>query len=95
MSACIFCFRDDSKISFSKEHLIPGSLGGELILHDSVCSECNSTLGADIDHEILKQADIIAAIERLGFPYSRARLLNQNYKIRGISGGIRSKRQSN
>jgi hypothetical protein len=91
MSACIFCFRDNSKISFSKEHIIPHSVGGELILHDCVCIECNSTFGADIDHEILKQAEIIAAIERSKLPYQRAQLLNQNFKIRGISGDVEVK----
>lgn len=91
MSACIFCFRDDSTISFSKEHLIPQSVGGELILQDCVCSECNSTFGADIDHEILKQSEMTAAIERLGLPHSRAQLLNQNFKIRGISDDVEVK----
>ena len=62
-----------------------------MLLDDCVCSECNSTFGAHIDHEILKQAEVIGAIEKLRLPYSRAQLLNQNFKIRGISGDVEVK----
>lgn len=86
MSACIFCFKGASEVSFSEEHLIPESVGGELILFDCVCTGCNSRFGSDIDHEILKQPDIIIALERLKLPHDRAQLMNQNYKIQGVSG---------
>ena len=91
MGPCIFCFKTYPEVTFSKEHLIPDSLGGQLILNDWVCSRCNSKFGAEFDHEILKNPEIIAALEKLRLPHNRAQLINQNFRIRGFSGGIEIK----
>jgi len=91
MGLCIFCFRTNPEITFSKEHLIPDSLGGQLILNDWVCSKCNSRFGAEFDHEVLKNPEIVAALEKLRLPHSRAQLINQNFRIRGFAGEIEVK----
>src|SRR5262249_21646459 len=75
----------------SKEHLIPDSLGGQLILNDWVCSECNRRFGAEFDHEILKNPEIVAALEKLKLSHNRAQLINQNFRIRGFAGEIEVK----
>ena len=91
MGPCIFCFRTNLEVTFSKEHLIPDSLGGRLILDGWVCSECNSTFGAEFDHEVLKNPEIVAALEELRLPHNRAQLVNQNFRIRGFAGEIEVK----
>ena len=88
MGPCIFCFRSNPEVTFNKEHLIPDSLGGMLILNDYVCSECNSKFGSKFDHEILKNPEILAALKKLELSHDRIKLINHNYKIHGCSNGI-------
>ena len=85
MSRCIFCFRSNPSVTFSREHIIPHSLGGKLILRDYVCTHCNSNLGSDCDHEILNNPEMLTAIEKLKLPHDRAKLINHNFKIRGLA----------
>ena len=85
MSRCIFCLRSNPSVTFSREHIIPHSLGGKLILRDYVCTHCNSNLGSDCDHEILNNPEILTAIEKLKLPHDRAKLINHNFKIRGLA----------
>ena len=91
MAPCIFCFRSNPGVTFSKEHLIPDSLGGKLILNDWVCSERTCRFGAEFDHEILKNPEIVAALEKLKLSHNRAQLINQNFRIRGSAGEIEVK----
>lgn len=91
MGPCIFCFRTIPEVEFSKEHVIPDSLGGQLILRDWVCSDCNSRFGAEFDHEILKNPEIVSALEKCGLRYDTAQLINKNYKILGFADGIEVK----
>jgi hypothetical protein len=91
MGPCIFCFRSEPEVTFSREHLIPDCLGGRLILHEYVCAECNSELGAEFDHEILKNPNIITALEKLKVPHDRAQLINRNFRVRGFAEGIEVK----
>lgn len=91
MGPCIFCFRTNPEITFSKEHLIPDSLGGQLILNDWVCSRCNSRFGAEFDHEVLKNPEIVAALEKLRLPHNRDQLINRNFRIRGFASEIEVK----
>ena len=43
---CILCHRDNQIMS--DEHVIPEAIGGYLHI-DTICKECNSKLGANID----------------------------------------------
>jgi hypothetical protein len=82
-NTCIFCFRSNNEIDFSKEHIIPKSIGGTLILDGYVCVECNSTLGAKVDHQILKLPEIITAFEKLKIEHNKDQIINKNYDITG------------
>jgi hypothetical protein len=88
MGPCIFCFRGHPGVTFSKEHVIPDSLGGQLILYDYVCSECNSRFGREFDHQILKNPAIVAALEKLKLAHNRPQLINKNFRISGFSDEI-------
>lgn len=91
MSQCIFCFRSEPEVQFSREHLIPDCLGGKLILREYVCAECNSMFGTEFDHEILKQPDILAALDKLKIRHNRAKIINNNFKVKGFADGIEVK----
>ena len=91
MGPCIFCFKTNPEVTFSKEHVIPDSLGGQLILNDWVCSNCNSRFGAEFDHEILKNPEIVVALKKLTLPHNRTQLINQNFRIRGFAAEIEVK----
>lgn len=51
---CIFCLEDKEG---SDEHVIPGSLGGVLLIN-YVCVGCNSKLGSEVDAELLRNRHI-------------------------------------
>ena len=38
---CIFCNDEINEKNFSREHIIPESLGGKFVI-DNVCKECNN-----------------------------------------------------
>ena len=90
MGPCIFCFKSYPEVSFSKEHLIPDSLGGMLILNDYVCSACNSKFGSEFDHEILKNPEILSALENLELlsPCDKKKFINHNYKVKLHSADV-------
>lgn len=44
-NSCIFCLTNSD---LTKEHIIPDSLGGSLVIN-AVCKACNSKIGSDID----------------------------------------------
>lgn len=84
MGPCIFCFKSYPEVTFNKEHLIPDSLRGMLILNDYVCSACNSKFGSKFDHEILKNPEILSALENLELlsPCEKEKFINHNYKVK-------------
>lgn len=49
---CIYCRKELSEDNFSKEHIFPESIGGNLIIKN-VCSVCNSYLGRNIDKHLV------------------------------------------
>lgn len=60
---CIFCGLQKNQ---SKEHVIPQSLGGNLVIYD-VCIDCNSILGSVADSEFDRNSYIAAAYKKLGW----------------------------
>jgi hypothetical protein len=84
---CIFCFRNDTEVEFTREHIIPKNIGGTLLI-DDVCRICNSRLGENLDVEILKHLGIIKAFDSLEIKYDRAGILKNYYKITGHSNNI-------
>ena len=46
---CIFCLLDRADDQFTIEHVFPDAIGGTLELHNSVCKDCNSFLGSNVD----------------------------------------------
>ena len=44
-NACIFCLNPPSEAPLSDEHVISMSLGGNLVLPQAACRDCNSALG--------------------------------------------------
>lgn len=47
---CIFC---DSSEKFSEEHIIPESIGGSVVIN-SVCINCNSKFGSEVDVKLTR-----------------------------------------
>ena len=88
MGPCIFCFLSEPDVSFSREHIIPQSIGGCLVLTNYVCKKCNDLLGQHVDHAILKNPDVIRALEQLDLPHNRVQLIKHNYDVRGFADGL-------
>ncbi len=88
MGPCIFCFQSEPDVSFSREHIIPQSIGGCLVLTNYVCKKCNDLLGQNVDHAILKNPDVIRALEQFDLPHNRVQLIKHNYDVRGFADGL-------
>ena len=58
---CILCLSRDG---ITREHLIPGCVGGKLVM-EFLCKNCNDKLGHSVEGEISKDKDIQLGIERL------------------------------
>jgi hypothetical protein len=58
---CIFC---GSNGKLSREHIIPESIGGSVILNN-VCIDCNSRFGSEIDSELTKNYHIYNSYKEL------------------------------
>ena len=84
---CIFCFRNDTEVEFTREHIIPQNIGGTLFI-DDVCRTCNSGLGDNLDVELLKHLGIIEAFENLQIRYDKEGILRSYYNITGHSDAI-------
>ncbi len=85
---CIFCGRDSKAVEFNREHVIPDCIHGSLFLDDYVCTKCNSTLGANVDFEILKIPEILDAMQILELKHDHDGILNRHYSISGKSKDI-------
>lgn len=70
---CIFCSQRKKP---TKEHLIPKSLGGNLIIYH-VCEECNSLLGSLADSEFDANSYIAAAYKGLGWQDKLAEIIGK------------------
>ncbi len=84
---CIFCFKKNSEISFSREHIIPQNVGGNLFV-DEVCVNCNSNLGRLIDTQILKYPEILEAFENLKIPCDKAGILKNYFELTAKSENL-------
>ena len=55
---CIFCRKSKDETEFNDEHIFPAAIGGKYIIN-SVCSNCNKTLGKNIDNPFSKFKPIL------------------------------------
>jgi hypothetical protein len=85
---CIYCTRTDNETAFSREHIIPQNIGGSLFFDDYVCTDCNSSLGANVDVEILKVPEVIDAFESLRIPYDKFGIVKRYYNVIGSFDGL-------
>src|SRR5438552_3735218 len=52
MATCIYCRRDDTAVSFNREHVMPQAFGlfrDNWVLDAEVCMTCNSALGKEVE----------------------------------------------
>ena len=85
-SHCIFCRRSSVDVEFDREHVIPQSVGGALVLTGAVCKGCNGTLGREVDHHLLAVPDIFDAMDELDIPFNRDGVLKKYYTAKLVSG---------
>ena len=88
VTVCILCGRTHPDAQFNREHIIPQSVGGTLYMDDVVCTGCNSRLGAQVDSELLKLPDVLAALEALDIPHNRDGIINRHYSISGSADDV-------
>lgn len=84
---CIFCFRNNTEISFNREHIIPQNIGGNLYI-DEVCQECNSILGRYVDIQVLKYPEILKAFSELDIPHNKSGILKNHFNVKGKSDNM-------
>jgi hypothetical protein len=41
MSQCLFCLKEGDAVRFTDEHIFPAALGGNLVVKDGSCDDCN------------------------------------------------------
>lgn len=87
LKICIFCFRDNTELVFSREHIIPQNVGGNLFI-DEVCVECNNALGTKVDIQVLKYPEILNAFEALNISHDKSSILRNYYNVKGESGDL-------
>lgn len=76
---CIFCQDRGRPLEFSREHVIPESIEGQLVICNSVCIECNSKLGSHVDVQIQREPSIIEALNTMGRHAQIERVLRHNF----------------
>jgi hypothetical protein len=63
--ACIYCRLSEPTIAFNREHVVPEGFGrfrNALVLHDLVCTGCNSYFGETLDRALAR--DSVEGLER-------------------------------
>jgi hypothetical protein len=71
---CIICQQDKDGSEFSDEHVFPDSIGGRLVLKETVCANCNSRYGHSVDADLVNHELI--------------KLIRLAYRIKGKSGKL-------
>jgi len=83
---CIFCDADGDKVQYSREHVIPDSIGGSLVIRDCVCKPCNDVLGSEVDPQIWSEPDTVNACTYLNIPCSHNNIIKNHYTVKGFLG---------
>ena len=83
---CIFCKEEKSADQFSDEHVFPETIGGSFHIY-TVCKDCNSTLGREVDPKLSEHIFVIPIRYCLG-------LLGKKGRIRPLKGELLGVRQT-
>ena len=65
---CIYCFETKTPADCNREHVIPEAFGrfrDSIVLHQLVCTDCNSYFGATLDHHLARRSP--EGLERYGW----------------------------
>lgn len=85
MNKCIYCEKDGTSVTFTREHVIPEMLGifdNNLTLIGCVCSECNTGLFGSLETRFKEDTDEGIHCQRVNFADSyQIRVRNKNYKM--------------
>ena len=82
---CIYCWKTAEQVSFNREHVIPYSIMGRLVLENYVCAACNSWLGSNVDDHILRLPAILTAVAKFADTATHDRVLKHNYNVKLVS----------
>ncbi|HAC16245.1 MAG TPA: hypothetical protein DCE78_09945 [Bacteroidetes bacterium] len=82
ISYCTFCLRECTTEKFSREHIIPSSIGGKIIIGNIICEDCNNYFGTKIDHKALKSIDVIELSKKFGVIDDSSRYISSAYDIK-------------
>ncbi|MEH2056079.1 MAG: HNH endonuclease [Nostoc sp.] len=87
---CIICKENKSATNFSKEHIFPDSIGGNITL-DCVCKICNDILGSSIDSKLTNHEFVQLIRLALKIPGKSGKIPNPLYEsyIAGTQEKIR------
>jgi hypothetical protein len=61
MNTGVFCLQEKDKLT--DEHIIPAALGGNLVLSNASCEECQTECNRSFEQRFLKGSNFIAMIE--------------------------------
>lgn len=61
---CVLCLNEISQDDFSREHIIPSSIGGQIFSDEILCKKCNNDIGSAIDSKVFKHREIIELAEQ-------------------------------
>jgi HNH endonuclease len=59
MPTCLYCLKEKPVAEFNREHVVPEAFGkfeNNFVLHEIVCTECNSYFGSTLDLKLGRQS---------------------------------------
>jgi hypothetical protein len=70
---CIFCKEERSEDKFRPEHVFPGAIGGSFCIN-TVCTDCNSRLGTEVDSKLTDHFFIRSIRYQLGLTGKKGKM---------------------
>ena len=80
---CIYCLRSSTEVPFAREHVIPASLRGKLVLTNFVCKDHNDALGHQVDVELQRHLPVLHAFRNLGLKDDETRMIKNHFNVVG------------
>lgn len=72
---------------FSREHIIPSSIGGRIVVDVIICGSCNNYFGTKIDNKVLRTIEVIELSESFNIIDDASSYISSAYDIKITAEG--------
>lgn len=87
LNYCTFCLNEYGSGNFSREHIIPSSIGGRIVIDNIICENCNNYFGTKIDHKALRTIEIIELSKKFDVIDDTSSYISSAYDIKITAEG--------